>query len=83
MKSTPSQPGWVEIRTVAGPSNAAQCALSGGPYTVWSHCRHVQVVCPPPPCPRQATCPTRTWLAPTTRFVSTVLVVDAQMWVAL
>ena len=24
----------VEIRTVAGPSSAAQCVLSGGPYTV-------------------------------------------------
>jgi len=24
----------VEIRTVAGPSRALQCVLSGGPYTV-------------------------------------------------
>jgi hypothetical protein len=30
----------VEIRTVAGPSSARQCVLSGGPYTVSSHVRH-------------------------------------------
>jgi hypothetical protein len=30
----------VEIRTVAGRSNARQCVLSGGPYTVSSHVRH-------------------------------------------
>ena len=43
----------VEMRTVAGPSRHVQCVLSGGPYTVWSQVRHVQVVCPPP-WPRQA-----------------------------
>ncbi len=37
-----------EIRTDAGPSSAVQWLLSGGPYTVWSHVRHVHVVCPPP-----------------------------------
>jgi hypothetical protein len=31
------------MRTVAGPSSAVQCVLSGGPYTVWSHVRQVQV----------------------------------------
>jgi hypothetical protein len=36
----------VEIRTVAGPSSVVQCVLSGGPYTVSPHMRHVQVVCP-------------------------------------
>src|SRR6478735_12342287 len=51
------------MRTVAGPSSAAQCVLSGGPYTVSSHVRQVQVVWPPP-WPRQATCPTRTCPAP-------------------
>ena len=30
----------VEIRTVAGRSNARQCVLSGGPHTVSSHVRH-------------------------------------------
>ena len=30
----------VEIRTVAGPSSARQCVLSGGPYTVSSRVRH-------------------------------------------
>jgi hypothetical protein len=38
----------LEMRTVAGPWSAEQWVLSGGPYTVWSHCRHVHVVCPPP-----------------------------------
>jgi hypothetical protein len=38
----------LEIRTVAGPSRALQWVLSGGPYTVWSQVRQVQVVCPPP-----------------------------------
>jgi hypothetical protein len=38
----------VEIRTVAGPSRHAQWVLSGGPYTVVSHWRHVHLVCPPP-----------------------------------
>jgi len=42
-----------EMRTTAGPSRHVQWVLSGGPYTVWSHVRHVQVVCPPP-WPRQA-----------------------------
>ena len=42
-----------EIRTVAGPSSVVQWVLSGGPYTVWSHVRQVQVVWPPP-WPRQA-----------------------------
>jgi hypothetical protein len=37
-----------EIRTRAGPSSIAQWVLSGGPYTVWLHVRHVQVVWPPP-----------------------------------
>jgi hypothetical protein len=37
-----------DIRTAAGPSNVVQCALSGGPYTVTSHVRHVQVVWPSP-----------------------------------
>ena len=44
----------VEIRTVAGPANFAQWVLSGGPYTVSSQARHVQVVWPPP-------CPRHTW----------------------
>ena len=26
------------MRTVAGPSSAVQCELTGGPYTVWSPC---------------------------------------------
>jgi len=26
------------MRTVAGPSSAVQCELTGGPYTVWSRC---------------------------------------------
>ena len=43
----------VEIRTVAGPSSAEQCVFIGGPYTVASHVRQVQVVCPPP-CPRHS-----------------------------
>ena len=43
----------VEMRTVAGPSRAVQCVFSGGPYTVSSQLRHVQVVWPPP-WPRQA-----------------------------
>ena len=42
----------LEMRTTAGPSSIVQCVLSGDPYTVWSHVRQVQVVCPPP-CPRQ------------------------------
>jgi hypothetical protein len=37
--------GDVEIRTVAGPSSVVQCVLSGGPYTVSSHVRHVQLGC--------------------------------------
>ena len=49
----------VEMRTVAGPSRVWQCVLSGGPYTVSPHVRHVQVVCP-----RQAWCPARTWFGP-------------------
>ena len=53
----------LQIRTVAGPSRHVQCVLSGGPYTVWSQVRHVQVVCPPP-CPRHAWWPTRTWFGP-------------------
>jgi len=53
----------VEIGTVAGLSRHVQCVLSGGPYTVSSHVRHVHVVCPPP-CPRQAWWPTRTWFGP-------------------
>ena len=36
-----------------GPSRGLQCVLVGGLYTVWSHVRHVHVVCPPP-WPRQA-----------------------------
>jgi len=47
----------VDSRTGAGPSNVVQWLLSGGPYTVWSHLRHVQVMCPPP-WPRQAWWPT-------------------------
>ena len=43
----------LEMRTVAGPSSAVQWVLSGGPYTVSSQVRHVQVVWPPP-WPRQA-----------------------------
>ena len=50
-----------EIRTAAGPSSAVQCVFNGGPYTTASQVRQCQLVCPPPPCPRQATCPTRTW----------------------
>jgi hypothetical protein len=62
--STPHAPRTlVEIRTVAGPLSVVQCALIGGPYSVCSHVRQVQVVCPPP-CPRQASWPTRTWLGP-------------------
>jgi hypothetical protein len=38
----------LERRTVAGPSRVVQWVLSGGPYTVWSHVRQVQVVWPPP-----------------------------------
>jgi hypothetical protein len=37
-----------EIRTAAGPSRHVQCVFTGGPYTVWPHVRHVQVVYPPP-----------------------------------
>jgi hypothetical protein len=36
----------IVIRAAAGPSNAVQCVLSGGPYTVWSHMRQAQVVWP-------------------------------------
>jgi hypothetical protein len=36
----------LEMRTVAGPSRHVQWVLRGGPYTVASHARHVQVVCP-------------------------------------
>ena len=43
----------LEMRTVAGPSSAAQGVWSGGPYTVASHVRQVRVVCPPT-WPRQA-----------------------------
>jgi len=57
------QPRLVDIRTVAGPSSVVQCVFIGGPYTVSSHVRHVHVVCPPP-CPRQAWWPTRTWFGP-------------------
>ena len=39
-------PVLIVIRTAAGPSNAVQCVLSGGPYTVWSHMRQAQVVWP-------------------------------------
>src|SRR5262249_54787031 len=49
-----------EIRTAASPSSAVQCVFSGGPYTTASHVRQCQLVCPPPPWPRHATCPTRT-----------------------
>jgi len=49
----------VEIRTVVSPSSAVQWVLSGGPYTTASHLRQCQLVCPPPPCPRQATWPMR------------------------
>ena len=45
-------PAALEIRTVAGPSSVLQCVFIGGPCTVASHVRHVQVVCPPP-WPRQ------------------------------
>jgi hypothetical protein len=55
--------GGFEIRTTASPSSAVQCVLSGGPNTVASHARHVQVVWPPP-WPRQAWWPTRTWFGP-------------------
>ena len=41
----------LEIRTFAGPSRHVQWVLRGGPYTVASQVRQVQVVCPPP-CPR-------------------------------
>jgi hypothetical protein len=69
MKSAPSQPSWVEMRTVAGPSSVVQCVFSGGPFTTAS-----QVTPnvrpghngPPPPCPGQATWPTRTWFGPRT-----------------
>src|SRR6476469_2330629 len=54
----------LEIRTAAGPSSAVQCVFNGGPYTTASQVRQCQLVWPPLPCPRQATCPTRTWLAP-------------------
>ena len=37
-----------ESRTAAGPSTTEQCVLSGGPYTIRSQVRHVQVVWPPP-----------------------------------
>jgi len=37
-----------DIRTTAGPSRVWQWVLMGGPYTVCSHVRHIQVVCPPP-----------------------------------
>lgn len=37
----------LEIRTDAGPSITELCELSGGPYIVPSHMRHVHVVCPP------------------------------------
>ena len=50
----------LEIRTAAGPSSAVQWVSIGGPYTVWSHARHVHVVWPPA-CPRHAWWPTRTW----------------------
>jgi len=43
----------LEIRTAAGPSSAVQWVSIGGPYTVWSHARHVHVVWPPA-CPRHA-----------------------------
>jgi hypothetical protein len=43
----------MQTRCRNSPSSAVQWVLSGGPYTVSSHCRHVQVVWPPP-CPRQA-----------------------------
>src|SRR6478609_9311682 len=36
MKSASSQPTWVEIRTVAGPSSVVQCVFSGGPFTTAS-----------------------------------------------
>jgi hypothetical protein len=36
----------LERRTTAGPSSALQCVLSGPPYSVSSHVRHVQVVWP-------------------------------------
>ena len=53
MKSAPSQPSWVEMRTAAGPSSVVQWVLSGGPYTVSSQVRQHHMVCPPP-WPRQA-----------------------------
>jgi hypothetical protein len=34
----------LEMRTVASPSSTVQWVLSGGPYTVSSQTRHVQVV---------------------------------------
>jgi len=52
----------IVIRTVAGPSNAVQCVLSGGPDAVSLHV-HVHVVWPPP-WPRHARRPTRTWFGP-------------------
>jgi hypothetical protein len=39
--------GWMEMRTVTGPSSAVQWVLRGGPYSVSSHVWQVQVVCPP------------------------------------
>src|SRR6185295_18575433 len=48
-----------EILTAAGPSSAVQCAFNGGPHTTALQMRQCQVVWPPP-CPSQATCPTRT-----------------------
>jgi len=54
----------LEMRTVAGPSSVVQCVFNGGPYTTASHVRQCQLVCPPPPCPRQTKCPTRTWFGP-------------------
>jgi len=47
------------MRTVAGLSSVVEWVLSAGPYTVASHRRQVQVVCPPP-CPSQAWWPTST-----------------------
>jgi len=53
-----------EIRMAAGSSSAVQCVFSGGPYTTASQVRQCQLVWPPAPWPRQATCPTRTWFGP-------------------
>jgi hypothetical protein len=48
------QPACSRCAWKQGPSKAVQWVLSGGgPNTVWSHVKHVQVVCPPP-WPRQA-----------------------------